>query len=191
LFCFGLFLGYLGSKVIEGASISILDSTKNEISNLETLNLLEANFPCSSTTLDIATNRLAYLSDLIDSMETQRGKDNSEVLEMKKLYSNIEIRHMLLLRERIKNCGANYTSIIYFYSNKQECKDQTNSVSFILTYIRNKYSFVRIYSFDMDLNSDVVQVLDNNYNVSGCYKVVLNDKIIGEIKKSDDIEKQL
>ena len=191
LFTFGLFVGFLGSKVIEGASVSILDSTRNEIVNLETLNMLETTYSCSASTLDIATDRLGYLTDLIHSMETQKGKTNSQVLELKKLYSIVEVRHMLLLRERAKKCNTNYSIIMYFYSNREECNDKTTSASFILSYLRNKYDNVRIYSYDVDLDSDVIQVLKENYYMSGCYNVVLNDKSIGEIKKSDDVEKYL
>ncbi len=191
LFSFGMLLGYLGSKIIEGASISIADSTKNEIANLETLNELEKSYPCSSSTLDIATNRLGYLSDIIDSMETQRGKNDAEVLELKKLYSVVEVRHMLLLKQREENCHANYTIMLYFYSNDKECKDSVDSVAFILTYMRNKYPNVRVYSYDIGLKSDVVDVLKENYNVTGCYKVIVNEQNVGEVNKSDDLEKYI
>jgi hypothetical protein len=191
LFNVGVLLGYFGSKIIEGSSISIIQSTNNEISNLETLNLLEQNYPCSSSTLDVATERLAYMSDLIDSMEDQRGKTNSDVIELKKIYSIVEIRHMLLLKQRAENCGVNYSIVIYFYSNENECKDDTNRISFILTYLRNKFSNLRVYSYDINLNNDAVQILKNYYNATGCYQVLLDEKPLGEIRESQDIEKYL
>jgi hypothetical protein len=191
LFNIGVFLGYFGSKIIEGSSISIIQSTNNEISNLETLSLLEQNYPCSSSTLDVATERLGYISDLIDSMENQRGKTNSDVMELKKIYSVVEIRHMLLLKQRAENCGTNYSIVIYFYSNADECRGDTDRISFILTYLRNKFTNLRVYSYDINLNNDAVQILKNYYNATGCYKVLLNEKPLGEITKSEDIEKYL
>jgi hypothetical protein len=80
---------------------------------------------------------------------------------------------------------------MYFYSNDNECNDDTNRVSFILTYLREKFDDLRVYSFDINLNNDAVQILKNHYNATGCYKVVLDEKPLGDIQKSDDIEEYL
>ena len=100
LFNIGLLAGYFGSKIIEGSSISIIQSTNNEISNLETLSLLEQNYPCSSFTLDVATERLGYMSDLIDSMEDQRGKTNSDVIELKKILQHCRDKAHVIIKAK-------------------------------------------------------------------------------------------
>jgi len=189
IFSFGLLVGYLSKQIVESSTITIEDTLRNEFVNIETLGLLESKYPCDSFVLDKASEKLEYLGQLISLLETKKGKENSDVLELKKLYSVLEVRHMLLTEERNSKCGANYTTILFFYSNNKDCEKSAEKVSFILTYLRNKYNFVRIYSFDLNLNSDISGAMKSYYNIDSCYGVVINDqKVTKEIQDSKDIE---
>ena len=81
---------------------------------------------------------------------------------------------------------------MFFYSNTQECRGIVNDKSFILSFLRNKYNSVRLYSFDINLNSEIVSFFVKNYKIDGCYAIVLNDKkITGNVTTSHDLEKYL
>ncbi len=192
LFSFGLFLGYLAGKIIEDSNLMIEQEMKEEISNFETLAIVQKNYPCSNEILDTATDRLGYLSKFMEVMEKQKGKKNEEVLRMKKLYSILETRHMLLSKEAGEKCNISYNIVQFFYSNSQECEADLDKVSFILDYVRNKNPNMKTYSFDIDLQSDVVYILKQNYNATGCYNVILNDKKIDfDINEASSFEKLL
>ena len=119
LFSFGLFIGYLAKGIIENVSLDVVETTKTELSNLETLQLLEDQHPCNSFTLDRTSERLDYLGGLITNLEQKKSKSDAQVLEIKKLYTLLEVRHMLLIKEKKNSCGQNSSIFLFFYSNKK------------------------------------------------------------------------
>lgn len=188
IFFFGLFVGYLAKNLISSSTIDIESSTRNTITNLETLNLLEGSYPCNTAVIDTVSQKLDYLGSIITTLENKKGKFDSDVLELKKLYTDIEIRHALLVQSRDAKCGQVHNIILFFYSNTAECKAQVDKTAFIADYMRNKYDNVKVYSFDSDLNSDVVSVLKNQYKIAGCSGIVLNDKKIENVTNSQQLE---
>src|SRR3989338_2105261 len=192
LFFIGLFLGYLAKGIIEKSTIDIEESTRNEIANLETINLIDLGSDCSFFTLELVSEKLDYLGELITTLEVKKGKYDNDVLELKKLYTNLEVRHMFLVSERNNKCSSNNTIIMFFYSNSIECKESVERNSFVITYLRNKHDSLRVYSYDIDLNSDIISILKKKYSVSGCQTIVVNgNKSIGNIENSQDFEKSL
>jgi len=189
LFSFGLFIGYLTKGVVESTTIDIIASTRNELTNLETLTVLEKDYPCNSFVLDETSDKLNYLGELITTLEVKKGKNNNEVLELKKMYTLLEARHMILIKQKNTQCNQNYSTFLFFYSNEKECQTKEGDISFILSYLRKKYDFVRVYSFDVNLDSEIIKFLKDAYKIEGCESVVLNDKKIeGKIENSDDFE---
>lgn len=190
LFAFGLFIGYLAKGIVEQTSLSIEETTRNELINLETLSLLEKRFPCNTEILNLTSQKLNYLGSLIDTLEAKKGKNDPQVLELKKLYTILEVRHMLLVLDREDECSSGESDVfLFFYSNKQECKDDVDRISFVLSYLRKKYSNAKVYSFDSELESELVRVLKDQYNVGDCASVVLNGKNVGfNVQKSEQLE---
>ena len=192
LFFIGMFLGFLAKGIIEKSTIDIEESTRNEIANLETINLIDQDSSCSSLTLDLVSEKLDYLGDLITTLEVKKGKYDRDVLELKKLYTNLEVRHMFLVNEENKKCASNNTVIMFFYSNSEECKGSVEKDSFIITYLRNKHDSLRVYSYDIDLSSDIISILKKKYSVRGCQTIVVNgNSTLSNIENSQDFEKFL
>ncbi len=193
LFSFGIFVGYLAKGIVSASIINIQDSTKNEILTLETINLIQEQNSCESYSLDLVSEKLDYLGELITILETKKGKKDPEVLEMKKLYSILEIRHYVLTREQNEYCAKNISTFMFFYSNDKDCNDEVEKKSFILSYLRKKYQTkVRVYAFDNDLDSDLIKVLKEKYKVERCSTIILNEnKITTKIDNSEDLEKFL
>lgn len=192
LFSIGMFIGYLAKELIAQATISIEEETRSEIFNLETISLIDSNEACNVLTFDLVSEKLDYLGELITTLEVRKGKYDSEVLELKKLYTSLEVRHMYLVKENNKNCQRNNTVIMFYYSNDKECQGIVEKGSFVLTYLRNKYDFVKVYSFDVDLKSDIVSILKRKYDVSGCQTIIVNEEQkFKNIENSEEFEKAL
>ena len=82
--------------------------------------------------------------------------------------------------------------IMFFYSNSEECKGSVEKDSFIITYLRNKHDSLRVYSYDIDLSSDIISILKKKYSVRGCQTIVVNgNSTLSNIENSQDFEKFL
>jgi hypothetical protein len=192
LFFFGLFIGYLSNQIIEKNTNFILEETKNEIFSLESLSLLQEDYPCDSYIMDKVSEKLDSLGRIITIFEEDKGLNNKEVLELKKVYTLIQLRHFILINKLNENCQRNYSTILFFYSNEKKCEKEVNEKSFILSFLRNKYDFVRVYSFDLNLDSEIIPFFKKTYNLEGCSEIVLNEKKVEEdVKTSKDLEKYL
>ena len=80
LFSFGIFLGFIAKGYVEKTSIKLQDSIRTQILTIETLNLLEDEFPCNSKTLDVTSEKLDYLGELVTLLENKKGKNDKETL---------------------------------------------------------------------------------------------------------------
>ena len=189
LFSLGILLGYMVRMTLQEGTLALQNQLRTDILDFETISLMQTNYPCNALILDKSSEKLDSIGDMLTVLESKKGKDDSIVLEMKKSYSILELRHFLLVKDRNEKCSNNYTTLLYFYSNAKECKDSVDKVSFILTYLRNKESNLRVYSFDMNLDSDIINIFQKEYGFYGCYGVVLNDKKIEEpITDSSQLE---
>ena len=188
-FSIGILLGYIVRMTLQENTITLQDKLKNDILDFETISLMQITYPCNALILDRSSEKLDSIGSMITVLESKKGKYDSVILELKKSYSILELRHFLLIKDRNEKCSNNYTAILYFYSNTKECKDSVDKVSFILSYLRNKESNIRVYSFDMNLDSDIISIFKKEYGIDGCYGVVLDGKKIpGLIRDSSYIE---
>ena len=89
-------------------------------------------------------------------MENQVGVDNSDVIQLKKYYSILQIKDYLLMNIYNTNCHKKPVVILYFYSN--DCSDCTQQ-DYVLTYLRDTYPDIRIYSFDYNLDISALKTL--------------------------------
>src|SRR3989338_8681702 len=95
--------------------------------------------------------RLAYL-------ETQSNVDQAQLTELKRYYSLLEIKDYLLMRQVTAKCGLKPVFILYFYSNKGDCKD-CEEQGYALTGLSERYPHLRVYSFDYNLGLSALQTL--------------------------------
>ncbi len=106
--------------------------------------------------------KLTYLEDI-------KGVSDPE---LKKQYFVLET-NAFLLSEKVKaKCGGNYTTILYFYSNK-ECSGCTEQGYELIKLKQELGENVRIYSFDGELGSSLVAALMKEYGVASYPSVVI------------------
>ena len=145
------------------ARVTELSAIEDQISidtlSLDTqFSLLEAA-PCdsaaSSTTL---TGELADLGGRLSYAESQLGTDNPQVVRLKDQYSLLEIRDYLITKQLAAACGTKPVIVLYFYSNAGDCGD-CDKAGYALSYLRNTYPSLRVYSFDYNLDLGALKTL--------------------------------
>ncbi len=141
---------------LNNARIVELGAIEDQIS-IDTLSLdtqfsLLESAPCdsiaSSSTL---VGSLADLGNRLAYAENQLGNDNAQVIRLKQQYSLLEIRDYLITKQLAAACGTKPVTVLYFYSNAGDCSD-CDKAGYALSYLRNTYPALRVYSFDYHLD---------------------------------------
>ncbi len=103
-------------------------------------------------------SELNTLASRLDYTEGQLGSENSQVIQLKSEYSLLEIKDYLLMQQIAAKCHLKPVFVLYFYSNQGDCP-LCNAAGNVLTYLRQTYPTLRVYSFDYNLNVGALQTL--------------------------------
>lgn len=184
-------INYLNNARITELS-TIEDQLSIDILSLDTqFSLLEAA-PCdsfaSSTTL---IGELANMGTRLSYAESQLGSGNAQVTRLKEQYSLLEIRDYLITKELAAVCGgAKPATVLYFYSNAGDCTD-CNKAGYALSYLRDTYPMLRVYSFDYNLDLGALKTFIAITKVKRDLPAfVINDKQYYGFTSLADLEKQ-
>ncbi|MFA6414702.1 MAG: hypothetical protein WC217_00430 [Candidatus Paceibacterota bacterium] len=172
-----------------------IETMQNTIStetlSLETqFSLLEAA-PCenaaSSTTL---SSELADLGNRLSYAEDQLGSTNVQVVQLKKQYYLLQIRDYLITKKLAAACRVKPVIVLYFYSNANDCKD-CDKAGYALSYLRDTYPSLRVYSFDYDFDLGALKTLIAVSKIERPLPVfVINGKQTSGFTSLLDLEKQ-
>lgn len=184
-------INYLNNARIAELS-TVEDQLSIDILSLDTqFSLLEAA-PCdssaSSTTL---TSELANMGDRLSYAESQLGSDNAQVIRLKEQYSLLEIRDHLITKQLAEACGLRPAmTVLYFYSNAGDCAD-CDKAGYALSYLRNTYPSLRVYSFDYNLDLGALRTFITLNKVQRSLPAfVINGKPYYGFTSLADLEKQ-
>jgi len=171
---------------------TIEDQLSIDILSLDTqFSLLEAA-PCdssaSSTTL---ISELTNMGNRLSYTEGQLGSNNAQVTRLKEKYSLLEIRDYLITNELAAACGAKKpVTVLYFYSNAGDCVD-CNKAGYALSYLRDTYPSLRVYSFDYNLDLGALKTFIALNKVQRSLPAfVINGKHFYGFTSLADLEKQ-
>jgi len=124
----------------------------------------------------------------LDLLEKRFGKKDSRVLEQKKLYSQLELKHFNIIKQIKKQCNEDYITILFFYSNNEPLNEESERMGFILRTFKDKMSDkIMIYSFDYNLNSELIINLKENYNITSAPIAVINEQDKIYVKNIEDL----
>lgn len=154
---------------------NIADKISIDILALETqFDLLEdlsceaiSDNPSLSSELNSLERRLSFT-------EGQLGSDSEEVLSLKRSYSLLQIKDYLLMKRISEKCKLDSIFIFYFYSNEGDCDDCTRE-GHVLTYLREQYPKLRVYSFDYNLDLSALQTLISIYKIENTLPAIVID----------------
>ncbi|RLG12744.1 hypothetical protein DRN73_01715 [Candidatus Pacearchaeota archaeon] len=169
---------------------SIINKNDIILNDLDKAKLRLDNFVCDNQLLISSSEDLDDIGFKISILERRFGKKDSRVLEKKRLYSDLELMHLDLIKKFNINCNSNFTTLLFFYSNEERFIDESENTAFILSSFKSKNpSKIMIYSFDYDLDYDSVNELKLKYNISFVPSVLINEKDLIYLKNIMQLEK--
>jgi len=148
-----------------------------DILSNETQYDLLSNLSCQTLSQNSGlTDELNTLASQLSVEENNLGSSNAEVVQLKEQYSLLEIKDYLLMQQISQKCGIKTVYVLYFYSNSGSCP-QCGAAGDVLTYLRETYPGLRIYSFDYDLDLSALKTLESLLKVKGQLPAfVINDR---------------
>jgi hypothetical protein len=176
------------------ARITELTAIEDQLS-IDTLSLdtqfsLLVAAPCdSAATSTTLTDELADLGNRLAYAEGQLGSDNAQVIRLKQQYSLLEIRDYLITKQLAAACGTKPVTVLYFYSNSADCAD-CDKAGYALSYLRNTYPALRVYSFDYNLDLGALRTFITLNKVQNTLPAfVINSKHSYGFTSLSDLEK--
>lgn len=168
------------------------DNISVDILSLETQFDLLAEHSCRDISENSVLSReLQPLGERLGYLENSRGTDDQELLQLKRYYSLLEIKDILLMQKVSTKCHLKPVFILYFYSNKGDCSDCQNQ-GYVLTALSEKYPTLRVYSFDANLDLSALTALKSINDVGTTFPaLVIKDETYSGFKGMTDIEKIL
>lgn len=148
-----------------------------------------SNYSCTGLSADLGVE-IDNMGSIVNLLEQRFGKQDAQVLEQKKLYSALEIEHFLYVLDYNKKCNQSVNTILFFYSNDALYSAQADKTGYILSSLKSRNSSrVMIYSFDYDLDADVISALKARYYVNQPNTVVVNeDNKVVNVRNIGDLE---
>jgi len=188
----GIFIGnYLNNQ-----KVLVVDEMQNnlkyELMSIELQDLLFKQDPCH-TPITFLEDTLSETSDKISFLEDQLGKTNDQVIELKKYYSILEIKHYLLLKERKDKCKTNDTLILFFYSNEKAFIEESEKQGYVLDSLRQEYDSnkIKIYSLDVNIPLSIINYLIDFYKISYQPSLIINDNLLVGFKTKEEIKENI
>lgn len=169
---------------------AIEDQLSIDTLSLDTQFSLLENAPCETASSTDITGELSDLGNRLAYTEDQLGSSNAQVIRLKEQYSLLEIRDYLATKQLASACGTHPVTVLYFYSNVAgECPD-CDKAGYALSYLRDTYPALRVYSFDYHLPLGALQTLIGLDKVAATFPaIVINGKAHYGFTSLEDLEK--
>lgn len=138
---------------------AIEENIGTDILSLETQFDLLSELSCKDIRENsVLSKEVANLSRRLAYTEEKLGTQNEEVIRLKRQYSLLQIKDLLLMKKVSQKCKLQPVFILYFYSNADDCEDCTRQ-GYVLTELAERYPRLRIYSFDYNLDVPALSTL--------------------------------
>jgi len=168
------------------------DNISTDILSIETqFDLLQQHSCADVAENTILPSELQTLANQLSYMEGHGQTNPEEVIRLKRLYSLLEIKDYLLMKQLATRCGLKPVFILYFYSNEGDCTD-CQKQGYVLTSLAQTYPQLRIYSFDYNLDVSALKTLISIDNVKDKFPALyINDKAYYGFQSVADVTKIL
>ncbi len=170
---------------------SIQDAVSTDILSSETQFSLLSELSCKEASNSLLSSEINDLGQKISYSENGSGNDTAEIVQLKKYYSLLEIKDYLLMKQVSDKCGKKFMFALYFYDQGTKCPD-CDKASYALTYLRQKYPDLRVYSFDYGLDLSAVSTIIKIFDIKNDLPaIVIGDTTINGFQDKDALEKIL
>jgi hypothetical protein len=128
--------------------------------SIETQFSLLENAPCEDLAAGTQLSQeVSALGDRLAGAEERLGNTNKQVIDLKRQYTLLQIRDYLLTQQLAKTCKITPPVALYFYSNVPGSCTDCERASYALSYLRQTYPTLHVYSFDYDLELGALKTL--------------------------------
>lgn len=166
------------------------DNISIDILSIETQFDLLAEHSCRDISeSSVLSTELRSIAERLSYLETQTGVDSDELARLKRYYSLLQIKDLLLMQRVSEKCRLNPVFILYFYSNEGDC-EKCEEQGYILTALSRDYPQLRIYSFDYNLALSPLKTLIQIHDVQNDLPaLVIKNKAYYGLRDIDAINK--
>ncbi|VVB75265.1 Uncharacterised protein [Candidatus Tiddalikarchaeum anstoanum] len=163
----GLFIDELKSASVSSSITDLQNSIVDAELELLMFDYFGGNVSCNYLILksEELGEQSSKLGERLDIFERSNQINEEGYLTLKEDYTRVLIKDWLTLEDIKKSCEANYSTILYFYSNTRcfQCENQ----AYVLNYYKNMLkSNVLIFAIDSDMNISIVKMLVYNYGIN-------------------------
>ncbi len=168
------------------------DKISIDILSLETQFDLLAEHACRDISENsVLSTEIQPLAQRLSYLESQAQTNQDELVGLKRYYTLLQIKDLLLMQKVSNKCHLKPVFILYFYSNAGDCKN-CEQQGYVLTGLSQKYPNLRIYSFDYNLGLSALRTLiDINDVKNEMPALIINNQVYYGLHTIDDIEKIL
>lgn len=173
---------FINNKKIENIR-DIQDKIAIDILSSETQYSLLSESTCKDLGGNVLSDELGALADKLTYTEGRLGNDSADLLKLKTYYTLLQIKDFLLMKKVSLKCNTKPVVILYFYTmDCPECEQQ----GYVLTYLRENYPNLRVYSFDYNLENPALKTLISLYKIKDTTPaMVINDKVYNGFMDKD------
>ena len=132
---------------------------------------------CTEESFDQVSRDLGFQGRIIDDLEEKMGKDNENVLFRKKFYTLIELEHFEFVKLLNDMCNRTVQTILFFYSNEDTEFGNSEKVGKLLGVVHSRAEDLMIYSFDINLDSDLIEKLKEKYDIEKSPTLIINEDV--------------
>jgi thiol-disulfide isomerase/thioredoxin len=146
-----------------------------DIMSSETQYALLAEASCKDLSGDVLSQELNAFAQKLTYTEGTLSKDSADLLRLKTYYTLLQIKDFLLMKKISIKCNTKPVFILYFYSTDCPLCEQQG---YVLTYLREQYPNLRIYSFDYNLDNPALRTMISLYKIKETTPaIVINDTV--------------
>ncbi len=185
-------INYLNNARVEELN-TIEDRMSIDILSLETQFDLLSKAPCSEISENtVLSQELNDLADRLSFAEERLGTNDPQVVRLKEQYSLLEIKDYLLMKQLSKECKLDPVFVLYFYSNTPGECESCDRAGYALSYLRQTYPKLRVYSFDYRLTLGALQTLVATLGIKPTLPAfVIDDKTYYDLDSREAMENVL
>jgi len=194
IFLFGMLLG----NYIANSKMNEFKQTEERfVVDLVALDVRESvlNESVCKLNIDDLFEEKVALGRMMTDLEGRLGKENENVVAKKEIYELIEIKTLQYLEKIKTECGENFSTVLFFYTNKKNdtlgsvdgCEDQGKILDQVVYEHEHNQTASKVYVFAFDANSKnlATESLIEKYNITSVPSIVINRQVQGYSVKSE------
>jgi len=131
---------------------------------------------CDSNSFEQISDSLRFQGQMMDRLETKLGKNNKKVLFKKNFYTLVELEHFEFIKQMNKQCDSNISVILFFYSNEDKDVEKSEEIGKLLDAVVKRNLNIVIYSFDVNLENDLIRELKQKYEIQLSPTIIVNEQ---------------